>query len=357
VLSVDRSGSVFVGTNFDGAYIRRVNDEHWRRLAWNKLKQCACQNGHAIAIDPGNSDHVFYTTNGPILETHDGGRHWNDGGIHGFTALSPRGVAFDPTDPRRVYAGSFEGGGLFRSSDNGQHWQRRLFGSTHIYVTGISVDPVDHSVYAATINSGGGGEIDGIWKSTDFGQTFARIDRAPGASPGVYIGLSGRGITVDPHRHRTVYFADNTDHSGIWRSQDAGRTWMQVDASDDELSVTVDPTDSNVVYGGSSSSGVLKSVDGGTTFAQKSKGLPGDNTARTGSVQVDSNHPNVLYVGFVGDGVYESRNGGETWFPINSGLDTPASLTVTGLAMDPNSPNTLYVATYASVYKRVVERR
>jgi hypothetical protein len=121
----------------------------------------------------------------------------------------------------------------------------------------------------------------------------------------------------------------------------------------DRLSVTVDPTDSDVVYSGSSYSGVWKSVDGGATFVQKSKGLPdGDNTARTGSVQVNPENPNVLYVGYIGDGVFKSTNGGESWFPINTGLDSPNSLAVTGLAMDPNSPDTLYIATFASVYKR-----
>ena len=115
VLSVDSAGSVLAGTNFDGAFIHRVSDTRWQRLAWNKLKQCACQNGHAIAVDPGDSNHVFYTTNGPMLETRDGGLHWHEGGTNGLTALTIRGVAFDPRDPRRVYAGSFEAGGLFSS--------------------------------------------------------------------------------------------------------------------------------------------------------------------------------------------------------------------------------------------------
>lgn len=40
----------------------------------------------------------------------------------------PRGIAFDPRDPRRVYVGSIWGGGLFKSEDGGKHWQRRKFG-------------------------------------------------------------------------------------------------------------------------------------------------------------------------------------------------------------------------------------
>ena len=31
-LSVDSQGSVYVGTNFDGAFVRSVSDSHWRRL-------------------------------------------------------------------------------------------------------------------------------------------------------------------------------------------------------------------------------------------------------------------------------------------------------------------------------------
>ena len=115
----------------------------------------------------------------------------------------PRGIAFDPRDPRRVYVGSIWGGGLFRSEDGGKHWQRsRKFGPADITVYGVAVDPVDHSVYATASNNG-----NGLWKSTDYGKTFTRIDRAPNAPAGVYLGLSGHTVTVDPHHHRTVYSA------------------------------------------------------------------------------------------------------------------------------------------------------
>ena len=60
----------------------------------------------------------------------------------------------------------------------------------------MAVDPVDHSVYVGTVPS-----ADGIWKSTDFGETFTRIDRAPGAAPDEFLDLNGRGITVDPNNH------------------------------------------------------------------------------------------------------------------------------------------------------------
>ena len=341
-------GGGLCGTNFDGVFQlpadraaagdASARRHEWRRLAWKQLKDCYCQNGHAITVDPSDSRHVFLSTNdGGLLVTDDGGRTWKDGGTHGFVARAPRGIAFDPREPRRVYAGSFTGGGLFKSEDHGRHWQRRLFGPDTLYVTGIAVDPVDQTIYAGTL-------FTGIWKSTDFGDTFTRIDRAPGADPGVFLGLKGRGIVIDSHHHRTLYFAGR--NSGVWRSQDAGASWIKVDSTP-VLTVTVDPVDSSVVYAGGAS-GVLKSVDGGDSFVPKNDGLPDAVVTRTGFIQVQPNHHNVVYVGFEGAGVYRSSNGGETWAAVNSGLDDP---NVYGLAMDPDSPNTLYASTSSSVFK------
>jgi len=350
VLSVGSDGSVFAGTNSDGVFEHSApinsSDEddrqtsNWRRLAWAQLKSCRCQNGHALGIDPTDHEHVFFSTNdGGLFVTRDGGRNWEDGGEKGLTSRAPRGIAFDPQEPGFVYAGSFTGGGLYRSQDHGRHWERRLFGSSTLYVAGVTVDPEDHTVYLSTFRSG-----DGIWKSTDFGQTFSRIDHAPNSLPNQFLSLSGRGITVDPHHHRTVFFAGN---SGIWRSMDAGASWIKVD-QDPALSVTVDPVAPNIVYAGTFA-GVLKSVDGGASFVAQSTGLPdGFQTARTGSVQVDPRNHNLLYVAFEGAGVFKSLNGGDSWTAINSGLE---DLGVFGIALDTESPDILYVSTNSSVYK------
>jgi photosystem II stability/assembly factor-like uncharacterized protein len=348
IMSVGARGEVYAGTNFDGVFVHRAEQQprEWRRLAWQQLQRCACQNGHAIAVDPGDHDHVFLSTNdGGLLVTEDGGRRWSDGGVNGLLSRAPRGIAFDPKAPNRVYVGAFVGAqGVFRSEDHGRHWQPSHFGSSSIYTTGIAVDPVDHSVYVATTQGG-----EGVWKSTDFGTTFARIDRAPGAADDQYLGLSGRNVTVDPHNHLTVFFAANGANSGVWRSQDAGTSWVQVDASDAVLSVTIDPNDSNVVYAGTLSTGVLKSIDGGASFAAKSSGLPDSfQTSRTGSVVIDTHDSNILYVGTEGGGVYRSTDGAESWLPINAGLSDP---NVFGLTSDPGSAQGLYASTALSVFK------
>jgi photosystem II stability/assembly factor-like uncharacterized protein len=356
IVNVDDAGTVYVGTNFDGAFVRRAksrgheDQSDWRRLAWRQLSDCNCQNGHALAIDPADGDHIFFSTNdGGLLVTENGGRTWSDGGANGFVSRAPRGIAFDPQQTRHVYAGSFTGGGLFSSDDHGRHWHRHLFGSAALYTTGISVDPVDHSVYVATLSG------DGIWKSVDYGHSFFRIDQAPGATAGQYLKLTGRGITVDPHNHRTIYAAASRGATaGVWRSQDAGHSWKQVDPSP-AFSVAVDPLDPNTVYATSPAVGVLKSVDGGASFAIKSVGLPFEVTpSRTGSLQADPRNTRIIYVGTEGDGVFKSNDAGETWQPFNLGL---SDSNVFGLVLDSGDSDHLFASTSSSVFRSVRARR
>ncbi len=357
-LSTDSAGAVYLGTNLEGAFVlpgdrhrrqglgrfenvdesSRGEGNEWRRLGWKQLKSCPCQMGLAVAVDPSDREHVFFTADGGLLETEDGGRTWQDGNRH-FVGGAPAVVVFDPQQPRRVYSGSF-GAGFFKSVDHGKHWVRRQVGTGDQITIAVAVDPVDHSVYVGTVFA------DGIWKSTDYGDTFTRIDRAPGAPSDEYLDLSGRGIAVDPNNHANVFFADRG--TGIWRSQDAGASWINVDSTQAQ-NVTVDPTDSSIVYAGSLFMGVLKSTDGGASFNRMSNGLPDPMfMPPAGGVRVNPAHNDVLYVGAEFDGLFKSTDGGESWFPLSMGIE---GLRVTGLAMDPVDPRVLYAGTSASVYK------
>ncbi len=351
-LATDSYGAVYLGTNLAGALMladaqrngggERFRGTPWRRLAWSQIQRCACQSAEGISIDPANARHVFASTNlGGLLTSDDGGRSWYDGGTHGLSSHSPRGVAFDPQDPRRVYAASFTGGGVFRSEDGGRHWSRRLFGSSLVYSTSVAVDPADHSVYVATLSG------DGVWKSTDYGNSFSRIDRAPGAAAGEYLNLTGRGVTVDPHRHNVVYAASTRRNPGIWRSLDAGRSWLQVDANA-AFSVTVDPGNSDIVYASSRDFGVLKSFDGGANFTTSSQGLvDGTSMSFSAGVQINPVNHNILYVA-TSDGVFESSNGAGSWFAINRGL---TDIGVNGFAVDQQDGETMYAAPTLSIFR------
>jgi hypothetical protein len=119
------------------------------------------------------------------------------------------------------------------------------------------------------------------------------------------------------------------------------------------LSVTIDPTNSNVVYAAGDPStgdpGVIKSIDGGNSFFASAAGLPGTSqSSRTGAVQVNPKAPDQLFVGFEGDGVYASNDAGATWVAANTCL---MNTNVQGLTMEHLSSTTLYASTFGSVFK------
>jgi photosystem II stability/assembly factor-like uncharacterized protein len=353
-LNTDSEGNVYAGTNFEGAFVRPIQTgtsrpSHWRRIAWDNIRDCNCQEGHAIAVDPNDDEHIYLTSNdGGALESRDGGGSWSDLSANGLGARAPRSVGFDPSNPERIYVGGYTGNGFWRTSDGGKTWTQSFFGPPNVYPTEPVVDPVDGTVYVATLTMG-------VYKSTDYGATFTRIDQAPGAAPGVFLNIGGRGLAMDPHHRRTLFLAGRG--TGTWKTVDGGMSWVNVDPTF-ALSVTVDPSNSNVVYAAGDPSsgdpGVIKSIDGGNSFFASGNGFPGNSqSSRTGAVLVNPRDTNQLFVGFEGDGVYSSNDAGATWVPANTCLmDT----NVQGVTMDPSSPRTLYASTFSSVFKTSDDR-
>jgi len=353
-LNTDSAGNVYAGTNFEGAFVRPIQTRpsrpaHWRAIAWDHIRNCDCQEGHAIAIDPNDDQHIFFTTNdGGLLVSKDGGGSWSDLSANGLGARAPRSVGFDPANPKRIYVGGYTGNGFWRTSDGGKTWTRSFFGPPNVYPTQPVVDPIDGSVYVATLSMG-------VYKSTDYGATFTRIDQAPGAAPGAFLNIGGRGLAMDPNNRHTLFLAARG--KGAWKTVDGGVSWVKVDPTF-ALSVTIDPSNSNVVYAAGDPStgdpGVIKSIDGGNTFFPSGNGFPGTSqTARTGAVQVNPRDPNQLFVGFEGDGVYTSSDAGATWVAANTCL---VNTNVQGITMDLSSPKTLYASTFGSVFKTSDDR-
>ena len=104
---------------------------------------------------------------------------------------------------------------------------------------------------------------------------------------------------LDPHNRHTLFLAARG--RGTWKTVDSGGTWIQVDPTF-ALSVTVDPTNSSIVYAAGDPSsgdpGVIKSIDGGNTFFPSGNGFPGTSqSARTGAVQVNPRDPTSSSLG------------------------------------------------------------
>ncbi|WP_342596850.1 hypothetical protein VKI21_14005 [Cyanobacterium aponinum UTEX 3222] len=119
----------------------------------------------------------------------------------------------------------------------------------------------------------------------------------------------------------------------IYNSQDGGKTWnaIAIPKSKPRANVTsiiIDPRNPEIMYATGHGLSVIKSVDGGKTWAVKNKGLNSDSTE---AITIDVYDSNKLYLAVLGDGLYRSQDAGESWqrisdFPKNQEIRTLASV-------------------------------
>src|SRR5436853_4313510 len=232
-------------------------------------------------------------------------------------------------------------------------------GGRTVAAAGIPAQP---NVFYVGVNNGG------VWKTTDFGQTWLPIfDNQPTQSSGplaiapsdpkiIYVG-SGEGLRRP----------DLSTGDGVYKSTDAGQTWIHLGLRDGQQipQIAVDPHDPNRLfvavlghpYGPNQERGIFRSTDGGQTFQ---KVLYKDENVGGNDVDIDPSNPMVVYANLwesrqgpwenaawsgPGGGLFKSIDGGATWKQLSGGL--PPGTNQLNLAIAPSEPRRLY-ATVAS---------
>jgi len=209
------------------------------------------------------------------------------------------------------------------------------------------------------------GQVDGgVWKSDDYGRTWNPIfDGEKSQSIGA--------IAVAPSNANVLYVAsgeglhrpDLSIGDGMYRSNDAGKTWQHLGLLDAEQipALAVDPRDPNKVfaaalghpYGPNEERGIFRSTDGGATWK---KVLYKDADTGGSDVVIDPQHPDVVYAALwqsrlgpwedgnqydgTNGGLFKSTDGGDTWTKLTKGL--PDDLVQIEVAIAPSDPNRLY---------------
>jgi photosystem II stability/assembly factor-like uncharacterized protein len=171
-------------------------------------------------------------------------------------------------------------------------------------------------------------------------------------------GMSGRITAIDVVLSDTDIMYAGTASGGLWKSLSAGITWEPI--FDNQITasigaVAVQQSNPDVIWVGTGEGnprnslnggyGVFKSIDGGKSW--KSMGL--EKTRHIERVLIDPSNPNVVYVGAIGSpwgehaerGVYKTTNGGKSWRKI---LFVNNKTGIGDLVMDPENPNKLIAA-------------
>ncbi|HET7234670.1 MAG TPA: hypothetical protein VFJ16_31950 [Longimicrobium sp.] len=270
---------------------------------------------------------VFYigANNGGVWKTNDYGRVWTP-----IFDNQPTGsigaIAVAPSDPNIIYVGSGEGlqrpdlstgDGIYRSADAGRTW-------THLglrdgqQIPMLAVDPRDpNRVFAAVLGHPYGPNAErGIYRSADGGQTWEKVlYRDPDTG--------GMDVAIDPRDPQTVFAV-------LWSARQA-------------------PWEIGGSFTLSRNNGLYKSTDGGTTWRQITRGLPGaaDGLGRIG-IEISRSDPRRMYAVLGArtlGGVYRSDDAGESWARVNDdgrlwGRDGDFN----EVRADPRNPDVVYVA-------------
>ncbi len=220
--------------------------------------------------------------------------------------------------------------------------------------------PQQPNVFYIGVNNGG------VWKTNDYGRTWKPIfDDQPTGSVG--------DIAVAPSNPNVIYVASGEGiqrpdlgvGNGVYKSTDAGKTWINTGLKDGQQigSIIIDPSNENRVfvavlghpYGANTERGVYRTIDGGKNWERV---LYKDEN--TGAIQVvfDPKNPNIIYADLwaarqgpwengawqgTESGLFKSTDGGNTWKKLTKGLPTvEQGLGRIGFCVAPSDPNRLY---------------
>ena len=235
------TGHIYVGTD-QGVFHSLDRGSSWTSL--NPI--LAKRNIRAIAFDPTKQDRLYVATDQGVFIGQ--GQNWKNQS-DGLASKDVRAVVASPKG--KVYAGTF--GGIFTIQMDSSTWIPVNGGLTDRQVRTLAFDPSSPAtLYAGTA-------VGGVFKTTDAGNRWVPINQ----------GISNKmvlSLAVVPTQPSTIYAGTI---GGVFKSLNGGTKWTAVGA---EVSLTVttlalDPAGLDLIYAGSGGR-LYKSINAGKKWTE-----------------------------------------------------------------------------------------
>ena len=327
----------YMGITGGGVWKTEDAGQTWRNISDGYFKTGSVGAVAVAESDPnvvyvGMGEHaprgVMTSYGDGVYRSNDAGKTWKHLGLDLTRHIA--NVVIHPTNPELVYVaaqGALNGPskerGIYKSDDGGKTWKNVLYVDENSGCSDLNMDPNNPRIlYAAmwdhrrlpwAVQSGGKGS--GLYKSTDGGETWFKIQN------GLPNELGKMGISVSKANSDKVYALVESDtekeQGGLFVSEDAGENWNRVSKDHRLISrawyyieVFADPVEENTVYVLGAAG--LKSADGGKTWTNLS-GTHGDYH----QLWINkSDNQNMLIANDGGAAV--TFNGGKVWSSQNN---------------------------------------
>ncbi len=365
-------------------YVSRDGGRHWEPAIDKVIKLHGRYAYQSIGLEVTSAweylwnpwvPHLQYIafTDIAFVRSPDGGKSWipsADGSPWGNTFYQ---VVFSPFVKGRMYAaasnqhdiphwgplGSFRHtGGVVVSDDNGETWRRLGAGLPENPCTSLVLDPKstpDHPTMYVTMYG------DGVYKSTDGGQTWVRKSNGLGHPGNNHVFMvkvqketGDLFCSITANRHDLSFPVPG----GLWRSDDGGDSWAEVTKGLNlhwPCGFALDPRNPKVIYltagtiPHSDEGGLYKTTDGGATWTRLLKdsdfaGAGGPGYVQAMFVKLAPGHPDRVYLSTTAHGLWYSGDAGKTWARIKG---VPFA-SISHVCFPPKAEDRMYVTTFGS---------
>jgi photosystem II stability/assembly factor-like uncharacterized protein len=285
-----------------------------------------------VTIDPNNPNVIWIGTGennnqrsvaygDGVYKSLDGGKSWENVGLKTSEHIGK--IIVHPKDSDTVYVAAIgplwsKGGerGVYRTKDGGKTWEAVLTVDEHTGVNDIVMDPRNPDIlYSSTLQRRrhvytyvGGGPGSGMYKSTDGGDSWTKINKG---LPKTELGRIG--LAISPANPEIIYaIVEAADgKGGFYASTDRGNTWEK--RGDHKTSgnyyqeIIADPIDEHTIY--SMDTWMSVSHDGGKTFKKVGEDYKHVDNHSMWIDPMDNEH---WLVGCDG-GIYETFDAAKTW--------------------------------------------